>query len=189
MVRSAESQAKRGLRNRAYPLTHDAAQVVAILATGESHADVARLYGTTPSAVTQFAQKNAPAITAIKGEIERRVQDYHIAQQVNRIAALNDRWQRGQRVIEERAVEMDGEVAGGGTGLLVRQYKQIGSGKDAETVMEYKVDGGLMAELRAIERAAAEELDQLPKGDKGGDTYNVLQLVRYVQGNDGSVTP
>src|SRR5207247_2573388 len=46
-------------------------------------------------------------------------------------------------------------IPGGNTGLLVRDYK----GRNADQPV-YKADTTLMAELRAIERQAAEELGQ-----------------------------
>jgi len=69
-----------------------------------------------------------------------------------RVHALQDRWDRLRRLIEVRAAEM-ADVPGGETGLLVRDYK----GKDAATPV-YRVDTRLLAELRAHERQAAEEL-------------------------------
>lgn len=57
-------------------------------------------------------------------------------------------------------------IPGGETGLLVRKYKNLGSGDNARTVEEYEVDTGLLAELRAHEKQAAEELGQwITKGD------------------------
>ena len=71
-----------------------------------------------------------------------------------RLQALQDRWDRLRRLIDARAVEM-ADVPGGNTGLLVRDYK----GKNAALPV-YKVDTALLAELRAHERQAAEELGQ-----------------------------
>lgn len=78
----------------------------------------------------------------------------------NRVDALNDRWRRLKRVIDERAEEHEGEIAGGGTGLLVRQKKMIGSGAAAQEIEEYAVDTGLLKELREHEKQAAQELGQ-----------------------------
>ena len=47
------------------------------------------------------------------------------------------------------------DIAGGNTGLLVRDYK----GRNADVAV-YKADTALMAEMRATERQAAEELGQ-----------------------------
>ena len=80
-----------------------------------------------------------------------------------RIQALQERWTRLRanldKVLEERGAEMAGVVPGGSTGLLMRDYK---GGKDASTPV-YRLDPGvvaLLAELRAHEKQAAEELGQ-----------------------------
>ncbi len=84
-----------------------------------------------------------------------------IAQRGRRVAALNDRWHRMRRVIEERAASEDMQgIPGGETGLLVHQVKGIGRGENFQVVHEYVVDDGLLGELRAHERQAAQELDQ-----------------------------
>jgi hypothetical protein len=83
-----------------------------------------------------------------------------IARLENRVAALQDRWDGMKTVIRERAEEMQGECPGGGTGLLVRQVKSIGSGQAAREIEEYAVDTGLLKELREHERQAAQELGQ-----------------------------
>lgn len=105
---------------------------------------------------------------------EQRVAEHHaawraairaegIANRQNRINALNDRWERMQRIIEERAadtvsgmiVDEIGEehvIPGWSTGLLVRQEKPHGT--------EFAVDTGLLRELRAHEEQAAKELGQ-----------------------------
>jgi hypothetical protein len=77
-----------------------------------------------------------------------------------RVDQLNDRWKRMRQVIDERAEAMEAEVAGGGTGLLVRQFKVIGGGDSARQVEEYHVDTGLLKELREHEKQAAQELGQ-----------------------------
>ncbi len=94
-------------------------------------------------------------------EFRRRVERQGIGRVDRRVSALQDRWERMQRVIEERAAaeEMQG-VPGGSTGLLTRTVKGLGRGEDFQVVEEYAVDTGLLAELRAHERQAAEELGQ-----------------------------
>lgn len=80
-----------------------------------------------------------------------------IASRRARVEALNDRWQRLQRIIAERAEAYGGRdaegkplVPGGSTGLLMRYGK---SG-------EFALDTGLLRELRAVEEQAARELGQ-----------------------------
>ena len=89
------------------------------------------------------------------------VKGFGIAQLHNRVKSLQDRHRRLNAVIAERSAseEMQG-VPGGSTGLIVRDVKVIGSGKDAERVDVYEVDTGTLAELRQIEMQAAKELGQ-----------------------------
>jgi hypothetical protein len=103
-----------------------------------------------------FAARVDEHLEAFRQVVRRR----GIAVVERRVSALQDRWLRMQRVIAERAEEMDGEIAGGGTGLLVRQYKSIGSGENARLEREYHVDTGLLKELREHEKQAAQELGQ-----------------------------
>jgi hypothetical protein len=103
-------------------------------------------------------------VSAIRDATRAAIIAEGIANQQNRVNALNDRWQRMQRVIEERAADdisgtfLDDEtgeahvVAGWRTGLLVRAEKPHG--------IEFAVDVGLLRELRAHEEQAAKELGQ-----------------------------
>jgi hypothetical protein len=73
-----------------------------------------------------------------------------------RVQELQHRWELMRRVIEERGKHADfAEIPGGTTGLLVRDYK----GKDAQQPI-YRVDTGILAELRLHEKQAAQELGQ-----------------------------
>ena len=81
-------------------------------------------------------------------------------------------------MIDERAASPDfAEVPGGTTGLLVKDYK----GKDADTLV-YKVDTGLLAELRNHEKQAAEELRQWSeKRELPGDALQTEMTIRFVR--------
>jgi transposase-like protein len=84
-----------------------------------------------------------------------------IVNKQNRIDAYNERWLKMQTVIAERAESPDmQQVPGGKTGLLVKTWKQVGSGPDAQLVAEYSVDTGTLAEMRATEKQAGQELGQ-----------------------------
>ena len=123
----------------------------------------------------------------------RQVELQHtIADRTKRVGLLERRrriLQEGfERIIRERAGEMAG-VPGGASGLLARQYKQIGAGENAEKVEEYKFDGGILAisqELRELERQAAIELgqwqaDQGGDGDEGYTLTDIAVLMRVAQ--------
>ncbi|MHB1162281.1 MAG: hypothetical protein ACYC3V_18405, partial [Chloroflexota bacterium] len=104
------------------------------------------------------------------------------ADRVNRVAALNERWEGLYQVMEVRARQM-ASVPGGDTGLLVpkvrtvKLYAVVDEGEGTPTtellagtgvavpVAEYVVDVGL---LREHERQAAMELGQWKKGDGAG---------------------
>lgn len=74
----------------------------------------------------------------------------------SRVKALQDRWELMKRVITERGEDPSfAAVPGGTTGLLCRDYK----GKDANQEI-YRVDTGILAELRLHEKQAAQELGQ-----------------------------
>jgi transposase-like protein len=99
--------------------------------------------------VADIAEKLAAEIRG-KGLVELR----------NRVNALNQRWNRLHRIIDDRAKDKTMRAPGASTGLLTRTYKQIGSGESAEKVEEYQVDTGLLKELREHEKQAAQELGQ-----------------------------
>lgn len=120
-------------------------------------------------------------VKAIIDAFRHRVMTTGIADRVNRVASQNERWQKMHQIIDERAVELDGVCAGGGTGLLVRQPKQIKvleartnvprefdemseddfiPTRQTRLVEEFAVDTGLLSEMRQTELHAAKELGQ-----------------------------
>lgn len=86
-----------------------------------------------------------------------------------RLRDLNDRYKRLRAVIQERArSEEMRNVPGGRTGLLCVQYRNLSHwefyGEDrfwvTERVAEYKVDVGMLAEMREIEQHVATEMGE-----------------------------
>lgn len=94
-------------------------------------------------------------------EFRQEVRRRGLANRERRIRALNDRWDRLQRIMEERAGDpkMAG-VPGGSTGLLLHNVKGVGAGEKAKVLDIYTVDTGLLKELRELEKQAAQELGQ-----------------------------
>lgn len=93
-------------------------------------------------------KENAEAIAeALKGAGIREKQ--------LRVDNLQARVTKMLQLIEARGEEMANEVAGGATGLLVRDWK----GKDCDVAV-YRFDAGLLKELREHEKQAAIELGQ-----------------------------
>lgn len=84
-----------------------------------------------------------------------------IAERLNRVQALDDRWLRMRRIIAERAASAEMQsVPGGTSGLLIRTVKGVGGGENFQVVDEYAVDTGLLRELREVEKQAAQEMGQ-----------------------------
>jgi hypothetical protein len=141
----------------------------------------------------------AGRVAALVAEFAAAVKAEGIANRQNRVAALDDRWRRMQRVVEARA-EQYKDVPGGDSGLLVRQVKLVkvygsatevdelegGEGPEGDVltsmkreveVAEYAVDTGLLRELREHEKQAAQELGQwTEKREHSGE----LLLRQYV---------
>jgi len=111
-----------------------------------------------------------------------------IAERQNRVAALNDRWAALKQVIAARAADPTMKGPGHETGLLVRTYKPTRTGR---TIEEYAVDTGLLAELRAHEKQAAQELGQWSEGKADAvlkhldlSRMSCEQLERLANGDD-----
>lgn len=98
-----------------------------------------------------------------------------IAAKQNRIDALNERWRLLRQIVAARSKDLDGEVAGGETGLLVREpmlvkvYEasdldddsaELLPTKESRIVYKYALDTGLLKELREHEKQAAQELGE-----------------------------
>jgi hypothetical protein len=93
-------------------------------------------------------------VAQIQAELSAGTIAFEISSRNARVQALQDRWDRMRRVIEQRAASPDfAKVPGGTTGLLCRDLRC----KDTPV---YKIDAGLLAELRAHEQQAARELSQ-----------------------------
>jgi hypothetical protein len=108
--------------------------------------------------------KRQPAFSELVDEIAARlaaeIRGKGLVELRNRVDALNKRWNRLHRVIDERAKDETMTAPGADTGLLMRTWKQIGSGDSAVIVEEYQVDTGLLKALLDHEKQAAQELGQ-----------------------------
>ena len=113
--------------------------------------------------------------------------DFSIARKIERVRALDARWTKMHQVIEARGSEPEmAKVPGGPSGLLVREIKGIGAGENFREVEEYKVDTGLLKELREHEKQAAIEVGQWQESGqqlKPGEqrltvTYDAIQQIQ-----------
>ena len=140
--------------------------------------DIANDVGITRRTLTEW--KRHPAFEAKRRELveqmQERVRNEGLGRLDKRMAHYADRHARMTLLIAERGEEMADEVAGGTTGLLVRQYKSIGTGPNARQVEEYHVDTGLLRELREIEKQIAQDAGQFAER-------------REISGPDGGPVP
>ena len=126
----------------------------------------------------EFAARVDVAIEEQKAAIRRRA----IGWVERRVDRLNTTWLGMQQVIKERALDPSMEaVPGGQTGLLSRDVKAVG----AEVREVYKVDVGLIKELREHEKQAAIELGQWEQKKEAAGFDDVDDLVdAYLDGDD-----
>lgn len=133
----------------------------------------------------EFAAK----VDEIQAEMFEAAKRFGIGTVANRLREIDRRYRRLLRVIDERSKDPSLQVAAGGdTGLLVRQIKGIGSGDNFQRVEEFAVDTGLLAELRALEEAAAKQLGQfVTKTDLTTSGQPMCQTILYLphNGRDG----
>ncbi len=133
---------------------------------------------------SEFAARVQQHVAAFREKIRAE----GLVNRQNRVDALNDRWERMQRVIMARAEEHCA-IPGGDTGLLVKQKKSVGFGEHNQIVEEYAVDTGLLKELRAHEEQAAKELGQWAEkhehtGKDGGPIQYVETIIERPAGSD-----
>jgi cell pole-organizing protein PopZ len=133
-----------------------ATAVAAYVAAGYSESGAAQ----SAARLLKNAQVRA-RVQEIHAAISERLTDCSIRQVDARVRALQDRWDKMNRIIAARSADPDIRKAPGGeTGLLVRTLKQLGRGETAEIVEEFELDTGLLKELREHEKQAAQELGQ-----------------------------
>lgn len=88
-----------------------------------------------------------------------RILNHGIARKERRIEVLNVLHEKMLQVIDERATDKEvAHVAGGTTGLIVKNIKGIGKGEDFQVVEVFEVDTGVLRELRAVQDQVADEV-------------------------------
>lgn len=126
-------------------------------------------------------------VEAHREEWRKRVRKRGIAVAENRVAALQDRWERMKRIIAERGeADIMQDVPGGRTGLLCYTKKSLGAGPMAQVVDEFELDAALLRELREHEKQAAQELGQWT--DRQDVTSDGKALEFWTVNPDGNVS-
>jgi hypothetical protein len=115
-------------------------------------------------------------VQAIVEAYTKRALKHGIARRERRIGVLNDLHNKVLQVIDERAKSEDmATVPGGKTGIVTKTLKGIGKGEDFQTVAEYRVDTASIAEIRDIQKQAAEELGQWIKRTESLDLNQLFE--------------
>ncbi|HXH57924.1 terminase small subunit [Iamia sp.] len=107
-----------------------------------------------------------------------------IAQVEYRVDRLGDLEGRYWTVIQERADKYrdDEDAAGGGTGLIVKRWKMIGSGESATMVAEYEADVAVTKEIQSLYDQVAKELGQRTEKVQHDATGDFLAALRSFAG-------
>jgi hypothetical protein len=126
----------------------------------DEHTDeeIAQRAGVTRTTLNRWRElpEFAAEVERQKQAILQKALRLPIAKKHYRLKVLNDRLMAIQEVITERSQE-GLPAAGAGTGLIVRDVKAVGTGRDAEIVDVFAVDVALLREERAIMEQAAKE--------------------------------
>ena len=124
---------------------------------------------------------------SIEAELAAAILEVGIASRKARVAALEDRWHRMRGIIDERAASdppgKAEDVPGWSSGLLTHSTKGVGKGDSFHLEDVYAVDSALLAEMRAHERQAAQELGQwLDKAElaSSNDSPLMVEIIRHV---------
>lgn len=112
-------------------------------------------------------------VEALRTAFGRAVEGRGIADSQARAAKIQGLYERMELIVEERAKELE-SVPGGASGLLVRQYKQVGRDDYRE---EYHFDAALEREMRAaLEQAALESGDRKKAAGTKDDPVHQVSL-------------
>ena len=116
-----------------------------------------------------------------------------LARQENRLAALDNLYERLIGVIDQRARDPKLRAyPGGDTGLVTRTLRGIGSGEDYQVFTELKTDTDIVREIRGILRDYAEELGQIKQRQRDitGDGLPAappIININFVKADNGKV--
>jgi hypothetical protein len=110
-------------------------------------------------------------VERIKAACLERAKDLAVAQVGRRIELQQDIVNRLVATMEERGAAAPSDVPGAKTGVLARDFKQVG----ANVKEVWRVDRALLQELREYQELVARELQQRCKERIGGDSDASLE--------------
>jgi predicted transcriptional regulator len=152
-----------------------------------SDSDIAATLGVSRASISRWKRRPEfqTRVTVLQQRINEVALQTAIADREKRVAALNDRWERMQRVLDERAADPGvASAPGGTTGLVVKQMKMIGAGEAAMPITEYAVDTSLLKEMRATEQQAAQELGQWSEKSETKTEQHVTFTIDFDRAGD-----
>lgn len=152
-------------------------QAAKLVYEGVPNAEVAKRVDVAARTLQQWQKEPAfrGYLARLTNQVERAQVKALIATKAARLEVLQDITQRLLEIVKQRSEheEFIG-VPGGDTGLLCVDYKKIG--QSIRSI--FKVDAGLVSEIRAYLRQAAEETGQLSEATaEGKGTVNVAEAM------------
>lgn len=177
----------------------------AILAAEDelSDTEIANLCGITRRTLVRWKKQPTirKKIDEHLGLIQQHSEVQMVSERQNRIADMDLRWRQLQDIIRERANSPEmRSVPGGSTGLL-RCYNVVPSHTGGGSVANYKLDRGLLREIRRLEMAAAKAVGEwqtpkyrptaFPKGPSqlSGKQHRAAMLVADGTRSDLEIAP
>jgi phage terminase small subunit len=139
---------------------------------GTKAAKLAGYRGTNPElAIIACDNLKKAHITKAISERRAELRLASIAAQEYRLDSYVDDFERLNRLIEARAADQATKAGpGGDTGLIVRQFKIIGNGRDAQVVEEFAFDAAVITARQNLRKQIAQELGQfVDKKEFSGD--------------------
>jgi hypothetical protein len=137
-------------------------QAAMLVADGHlTNVQIAADVGVTPQTLAKWKRREdfRAEVERIRTIVRDEVLHQGIALKVNRLKALNDRVNRIERIMEERAADPAMQnIPGGKTGLIKRTLKSIGSGASATIIEEFEFDATLSKEYLAVLEQSEEEM-------------------------------
>lgn len=149
-------------------------EVIAFLLNGWNWERIAQKYGVHRSSVMKFQARHADKLQALQAVVTKQVEDYAIAQKVNRIAELQWWYDRTR---EE--ADRDGLT-------IVEQVLTVSKDGVETTTITKDYRAAMVREARALLSDAADELGQKPRPEQH-NTVNVGIIVRQIEGYTGVI--
>lgn len=153
------------------------------LACGEgmNNRQIGEKLGVSQAQVTVWLRDPAvkAAISQFYATLTEEVSRLPIANKAMRIRDMQAILDKQDVIIDDRAKLYESNQAGGRSGLIVKQVKTIGSGKDAYDVAEWVYDTALVKDRLALYKQAAQELGQF--SEKSTVDVTVTEQVKVIQ--------